>query len=262
VGDRGVRSSRASVNAKRTPEISNPIRKLHRRGDGRRRLGNIRARTKEAPAPVRHTQGSARSRATHGMATSARQRNPRHRRLNVGYFVSQRGSGYERKALDQYETPPWVTLALIPHLPAPPLRIWERAAGSGKMVAALRVGGYVVEASDIAQQGCDFLTTTGTRDCNAVVTNPPYTLAQQFIAHALNLEGVQIVAMLLRCDFDHAKTRQHLFADCPTFAKKIVLTKRIRWFEDSCGSPSFNHAWFVWDRQHQGLPTLAYAPAA
>ena len=65
--------------------------------------------------------------------------------------------------------------------------------------------------------------------------------------------------MLLRTDFDHAASRRHLFADCAMFAKKVVLTKRIRWFEDSNGSPSFNHCWMIWDRQHQGPPTLAYA---
>jgi len=30
--------------------------------------------------------------------------------------------------------------------------------------------------------------------------------------------------MLLRCEFDHAKRRAYLFADCPQFAKRIVLT--------------------------------------
>jgi len=68
------------------------------------------------------------------------------------------------------------------------------------------------------------------------------------------------VAMLLRTDFDHAKTRQFLFSGCPPFSKKLVLTKRIQWFEDSKGSPSFNHAWFIWDWKHQGAPTLAYGP--
>jgi hypothetical protein len=106
--------------------------------------------------------------------------------------MSQRESGYERKLLDQYETPAWVTLALVPHLPEINGMIW-------------------------------------------------------------------VVAMLLRTDFDHAATRAHLFARCPMFAKKVVLTKRIRWFEDSRGSPSFNHCWMIWDRQHRELPTLAYA---
>jgi hypothetical protein len=64
--------------------------------------------------------------------------------------------------------------------------------------------------------------------------------------------------MLLRTDFDHAKTRQHLFGKSETFAKKIVLTRRIKWFEDSKGHPSFNHAWFGWSWKHRGQPTLAY----
>jgi hypothetical protein len=42
------------------------------------------------------------------------------------------------------------------------------------------------------------------------------------------------------------------------FAKKVVLTKRVRWFEDSNSSPSFNHCWMIWDRQHRGPPTIAY----
>jgi hypothetical protein len=79
--------------------------------------------------------------------------------------MSQRGSGYERKERDLYETPEWVTEALMPHLPAE-LRIREPAAGSGRMVQALRAGGYVVEASDIAQ-GRDFLLATETMGFDA-----------------------------------------------------------------------------------------------
>ena len=98
---------------------------------------------------------------------------------------------------------------------------------------------------------------------DGIITNPPYTEAVRFIEHALALtkpcDG--FVAMLLRTDFDHAATRQHLFAHCPQFARKVVLTKRIRWFGGSTGSPSFNHAWYVWDWRHAGAPTLAYAPA-
>jgi hypothetical protein len=64
------------------------------------------------------------------------------------------------------------------------------------------------------------------------------------------------VAMLLRTDYDHAKTRQHLFGKCSSFAKKLVLTQRIQWFEDSKGQPSFNHAWFIWDHRHKGPPAI------
>ena len=51
-------------------------------------------------------------------------------------LMSQRESGYQRKLLDEYETPAWVTLALIPHLPEFIGKIWEPACSSGKMVAS------------------------------------------------------------------------------------------------------------------------------
>jgi hypothetical protein len=176
--------------------------------------------------------------------------------------MSQRASGYERKERDLYETPEWVTEALLPHLPRHPYIIWEPAAGSGKMVRVLE-NVALVHGSDIAD-GYDFLSCDvpkvfGTWD--AIITNPPYELATEFCARALSgmllFDGM--VAMLLRTDFDHAKTRAYLFADHPAFAKKVVLTKRIKWFEGSTGSPSFNHAWFIWDWKHSGPPTLAYA---
>jgi hypothetical protein len=51
--------------------------------------------------------------------------------------MSQRARGYECKALDLYDTPAWVVAALLPHLPGVGA-VWEQAAGSGKMIEALR----------------------------------------------------------------------------------------------------------------------------
>lgn len=181
--------------------------------------------------------------------------------------MSQRGSGYERKERDLYETPEWVTEALIPHL-RPLEVIWEPACASGKMVRVLQtiaeVWGCDIEPGD-GFVYADFLGPTPRVDVDyisAIITNPPYELATDFIDRALertsHLGG--LVAMLLRTDFDHAKTRSRLFSGCPAFAKKLVLTRRIKWFEDSKGQPSFNHAWFIWDWRHSGPPTLAYGP--
>lgn len=182
--------------------------------------------------------------------------------------MSQRDSGYERKERDLYETPEWVTEALLPHLPPGPLRIWEPACGSGKMSRVLGRAPHSVTATDIwapDEVAVDFLEIKSPVDGphDAIVTNPPYEFAAEFIARAMafQLAAGGIVAMLLRTDFDHAKTRAPLFSGCPAFAKKVVLTKRIQWFEDSKGSPSFNHAWFIWDWRHSGPPTLAYGPA-
>jgi hypothetical protein len=175
--------------------------------------------------------------------------------------MSQRDSGYERKERDLYETPEWVTEALLPHI-SRNLNVWEPACASGKMSRVLAWAGNPVVATDI-DTGWDFLThEPPPQFFKSIITNPPYELATEFIVRSLTFteSASGIVAMLLRTDFDHAKTRRHLFGDCAQFAKKIVLTKRIQWFEDSKASPSFNHAWFIWDWTHKGAPTLAYGP--
>lgn len=178
--------------------------------------------------------------------------------------MSQRDSGYARKERDLYETPEWVTEALLPHLPGFS-RVWEPACGSGQMLRVLSRSSMAY-GTDI-DRGEDFLLGAqmlgGT---DAIITNPPYELAQEFCENSLRLMEAPrgIVAMLLRTDFDHAKSRAYLFRDCPAFAKKLVLMKRICWFVEDDGkpkaSPSFNHAWYIWDWKHEGPPSIAYGP--
>lgn len=173
--------------------------------------------------------------------------------------MSQRVSGYVRKELDAYETPEWVTLALMPHIPERIKAIWEPACGNGKMVRILETK-FGVLGTDIEDEyNRDFFDGDLPVVYDAIITNPPYKFAVGFIRNSIEWtrERSGFVAMLLRTDFDHAKTRLHLFNSEP-FSKKIILTKRIRWIEDSTGSPSFNHAWFCWDWMHKGPPELAY----
>lgn len=180
--------------------------------------------------------------------------------------MSQRNSGYNRKPGDWYATPDWVTQTLLPHIPDDVTQVWEPATGDGAMARALADGGFSVLPTDIDVSRCffaaemDFLKAERC-DVDAIITNPPYTLATEFIEQALRLSesNAGMVAMLLRVDFDSAKTRTHLFADNPAWAKKLILTKRIRWFPGKSG-PSENHAWYLWDWQHEGPPVLSYGP--
>jgi len=63
--------------------------------------------------------------------------------------MSQRESGYERRALDKYDTPAWVTAALMPHL-GEWLHVWEPAAGSGQMVRGLCDAGLILRRGRIS----------------------------------------------------------------------------------------------------------------
>ena len=159
-------------------------------------------------------------------------------------------SGHERAEGDFYPTPPDVTRAVLPYLPKG-VAIWEPAAGDGAMATVLRVeGGYRVAESDIAPRNdaphVDFLAK-GDLPPNTrwIVTNPPYSLAEEFVRKALDLTYPSGgVAMLLRNEWDCASSRIDLFGR--PFARKIVLTWRPRWIAGSTGSPRHNYAWFVW----------------
>lgn len=174
--------------------------------------------------------------------------------------MSQRASGYERRPDEDYPTPDWVAAAIAGYLRVRALHIWEPAAGNGALADALVDRGFgVIPTTD------NFLARAVPPDSriDAIVTNPPYGddrrggQACSFIRHALSFE-VAIVAMLLRIDFDSAKSRVWLFRDNPRFAGKITLLHRIQWFPGDSG-PSDNHAWFLWDRAHRGPPWIEYA---
>ena len=184
--------------------------------------------------------------------------------------MSQRFSEYARRQRDDYPTPDWVTETVIPHLKAMGANtIWEPAAGEGGMADALVSAGFRVVSTDLKNR-IDFLDDKTwpniAQRADAVVTNPPYGIqgktAEKFIEQALKLTKPcnGVVAMLLKIDFDSGSTRRRFFADCPAWARKLVLLKRILWFESRNGmGPSENHAWYLWSWRHMGSPVIAYA---
>jgi hypothetical protein len=107
---------------------------------------------------------------------------------------------------DFYATPPQAVRALL-RVEKLPRQIWEPAAGAGGIAEVLRAAGHIVRASDLhdwdcsdCRAGVDFLREArapGGATC--IVTNPPYALAEQFVAHALRLCPHAI--MLLRLAF-------------------------------------------------------------
>ena len=91
-------------------------------------------------------------------------------------------------------------------------------------------------------------------------------LAERFIAVGLQqITEYGFMALLLPVDFDSAKTRARLFGDCPRFAGKIVLRRRIVWFENpdkARENPKENTSWYLWNRNviRGRLPVIRYAP--
>jgi hypothetical protein len=92
-----------------------------------------------------------------------------------GFTLSQRFSGYDRKDRDAYQTPSWVTAAIVPHLRTLGVTtVWDPACGNGQIVAALHDHGFDAVGTDITA-GNDFLNgCIPPTTCDAIATNPPY----------------------------------------------------------------------------------------
>jgi hypothetical protein len=146
-----------------------------------------------------------------------------------------------------------------------PHRIWEPAAGRGAIVDVLRAHGHDVVATDLVDYGIpgqearrDFLLERLPAGVEAIVTNPPYKNAEQFVAHALDL--CPRVIMLLRLAFMESVRRAHILetghlARVHVFSRRIPMMHRAGW-EGRKANSGMAFAWFCWDRHHAGPTTL------
>jgi hypothetical protein len=183
---------------------------------------------------------------------------------NPGRRLAARGD-------DLYETPIEAVYALL-GVERLPDSIWEPCCGSGAIVKVLREAGLRVHATDLVDHGCpasesaiDFLLEHRMPDgVEAIVTNPPYKLADQFVAHALRL--VPRVIMLLRLAFLESERRSPILdggnlARVHVFKNRLPMMHRAGWAGPRATS-SIPFAWFCWDRNHIGPAIIDRIPRA
>ena len=167
---------------------------------------------------------------------------------------------------DLYETHPAAVRALIKAADLPH-HIWEPACGPGAIVRTLREAGHTVWATDLvdygledSESGVDFLMERQTRiDVGAIVTNPPFKLAPEFVEHALSL--CPRVFMLLRLAFLEGERRRPIL-DGGKLARVFVFRNRLPMMhrdgyegkKTEAGAIAF--AWFEWSRFHDGPTEL------
>ena len=165
----------------------------------------------------------------------------------------------ERREGDFYPTPPEATRALAIVEPFPN-EIWEPACGEGAISEVLKSYGFHVISTDIERRGyggqLDFLAAD-IAPCKAIVTNPPFSLAEPFIrkAHAL---GIEYMALLLKSNYFHAGKRRQLFID---YRPSIIYPLSWRVDFTGGGANHFDCMWVVWrDLQSENRSTAYSIP--
>jgi hypothetical protein len=179
----------------------------------------------------------------------------------VGGITANKRTRLRDRKDDLYETPAVAVEALLlaeklPH------HVWEPACGRGSIVRVLRAHGHTVWATDIVDYGLedsegrvDFLMERQSRiDTEAIVTNPPFKLASDFVEHALAL--CPKVVMLLRLAFIESERRRGILdsgklARVHVFRNRLPMMHRDGWTGNKVSNPT-PFAWFVWERNHVG----------
>lgn len=178
---------------------------------------------------------------------------------NLGVMIAG-GNGHRREN-DFYPTPPEATRALLPLIAEWPKQVWEPACGDGAMARVLMEAGYDVRASDLVDRGFgvvrDFLETSRPSRVHAIITNPPFKLASQFIERAEDI-GATHMAMLLKASFWNAAGRLKTWDRWPPFAIH-PLTWRLDF--DGRGAPTMDCMWVLWDRTSPPMPRPLPKPA-
>lgn len=189
-------------------------------------------------------------------------------------------------SLDDFPTPPWATRALfecvLPQIgihksTVEAWSIWEPACNRGFMAEAIseycgtvfcsdvhdygypkcRVGSFVGGESDF---NFDIAPSPG-EHIDAVITNPPFRLADAFLRRAL--DEAPLVAFLLRTSWLEGEARyNNTFRKTPPFAVG-VFAERVS-IVKGCWDPSANrptsYSWFVWLRGNYADPRLIWVP--
>lgn len=148
----------------------------------------------------------------------------------------------ERKAYDVYETPKWAVEALLKVIPIDySLTYLEPCRASGRIYNELPIGSAWGEI----REGVDYLNTTY-NPVDRVISNPPYSLAQEFATKALG--EADVVIMLLRLGFLESMKRWEWWQDNAP-SSLLVLSQRPSFTEDG-KTDGAGYAWFVWDKKN------------
>lgn len=180
------------------------------------------------------------------------------------------GTGNKRDLLtnrgdDLYQSPPEAVTALL-NVENIPHQVWEPACGPGAIVRVLRAAGRDVLATDLVDyaspdqdhSGVDFLIPGIAESYHgqgrAIVTNPPFKNAHEFVARALTM--APYVAMLLRLAFLESEKRRDILdnsclARVHVFRKRLPMMHRDGW-EGRTANSGMAFAWFIWERDYSG----------
>jgi hypothetical protein len=139
---------------------------------------------------------------------------------------------------DHFDTPAYAVKPLLPYI-NPKWTVWEPTDTTGKSQITKMLCKYGCKVVSTGKKRFDFLYDKPDFDYDCIVTNPPYSLKDEFIDAAMEL--CDRWALLLPLTALEGVRRRKLFEECGTDLGVLVLDRRV---EYTGGSVWFNTSWF------------------
>ena len=148
-------------------------------------------------------------------------------------------------------------------------KIWECACGNGNIAEVLKsyFPESTIQATDLVDRGygignVDFLKSTST--AQMIITNPPFSLMNDFIQQGLKLTEKYLV-FFAKIQTLEGIERKKMLEKSPLKYVYVHSTRQATW---KSGQPRDNKgkkwattmflAWFVWDKTYTGEPVIRF----
>lgn len=149
--------------------------------------------------------------------------------------------------------------------------ILEPACGEGHISKTIQelLPNFNIISTDLidrgfGQSGVDFLVHDYGRMFGTVITNPPFSLAKEFIEKGLVVSSKYVI-MLCKIQLLEGVKRKDMFLNTPLRYVYVHTTRQATWKEgkplDSNGkkwATTMCLAWFVWDKTYEGDPIIKW----
>jgi len=182
-------------------------------------------------------------------------------------------SDEEREENDFYATDPKALELFLDQTGIELRNVWECACGEGHLAEVLKQRGLLGRASDLIDRGygfggVDFLTENFDNyemKFNTVITNPPFSLFQEFVEKALTIANKKVI-MFGKLQALEGQKRATFLQKTPlktvyVFKKRQQPMRNGKENDEITGkkmSTTMAFAWFVWEIGYEGEPIIKW----
>jgi hypothetical protein len=180
----------------------------------------------------------------------------------MGKNYSRNNASGKRKASDLYETHYSLTREFLDNTTwYRHFSICDPCAGNGAIVKILEEYEFnLIDYHDILTDGVDFLQDN--TPVQYIITNPPYSLANEFILHAKEVVKEKFAFLLPLTYLQGSYRYNNIWKDIWFPLESIYVFNRFPMLgvplrEDGLMPTGMQAmAWFVWNKEHEGEPTI------